>query len=73
MTLTARRFGAQSMTSELREVLVKRPCPAFGDAFDDREQLVDVDRLGDVGVHARLEAFFAVPVHGMSCHRDNGS
>ena len=35
MTLTARRFGAQSMTSELREVLVKRPCPAFGDAFDD--------------------------------------
>ena len=35
MTLTARRFGAQSMTSELREVLVKRPCPAFGAAFDD--------------------------------------
>jgi N-dimethylarginine dimethylaminohydrolase len=35
VTLTARRFGAQSMTSELREVLVKRPCPAFGEAFDD--------------------------------------
>lgn len=33
--MTARRFGAQSMTSELREVLVKRPGPAFGDAFDD--------------------------------------
>ena len=35
MTLTARRFGAQSMTSELREVLVKRPGPAFGRAYDD--------------------------------------
>jgi len=35
VTLTARRYGAQSMTSELREVLVKRPCPAFGRAFDD--------------------------------------
>lgn len=35
MTLTARRYGAQSMSSELREVLVKRPGPAFGRAFDD--------------------------------------
>jgi len=35
MTMTARRFGAQSMTSPLREVLVKRPGPAFGRAFDD--------------------------------------
>jgi dimethylargininase len=35
MTLTARRFGAQSMSSTLRDVLVKRPCPAFGQAFDD--------------------------------------
>ena len=30
-----RRFGAQSMTSQLREVLVKAPGPAFGAAFDD--------------------------------------
>jgi dimethylargininase len=30
-----RRFGAQSMTSPLREVLVKRPGPAFGRAFED--------------------------------------
>ena len=30
-----RRFGAQSMTAPLREVLVKRPGPAFGAAFDD--------------------------------------
>jgi dimethylargininase len=28
-------FGAQSMTAPLREVLVKRPGPAFGKAFDD--------------------------------------
>jgi dimethylargininase len=35
MTLTERRFGAQSMTVALREVLVKRPGPAFGRAFDD--------------------------------------
>ncbi len=30
-----RRFGAQSMTSPLRDVLVKRPARAFGRAFDD--------------------------------------
>jgi N-dimethylarginine dimethylaminohydrolase len=35
MTMTARRYGAQSMSSNLREVLVKRPGPAFGRAFDD--------------------------------------
>ncbi|MDQ2966183.1 MAG: arginine deiminase family protein [Chloroflexota bacterium] len=35
MTLLERRFGAQSMTAPLREVLVKRPDAAFGAAFDD--------------------------------------
>jgi N-dimethylarginine dimethylaminohydrolase len=35
MTLTTRRFGAQSMSAPLREVLVKRPGPAFGRAHDD--------------------------------------
>ena len=35
MTSMPRRFGAQSMTAPLREVLVKRPGPAFGRAFDD--------------------------------------
>ncbi|MEJ7748334.1 MAG: hypothetical protein WKF56_03465, partial [Candidatus Limnocylindrales bacterium] len=35
MAMTARRFGAQSMSSPLREVLVKRPGPAFGRAFDE--------------------------------------
>jgi dimethylargininase len=35
MTATARRYGAQSMTADLREVLVKRPGGAFGRAFED--------------------------------------
>src|SRR5580700_12100763 len=35
MTAQARRYGAESMTAPLREVLVKRPGPAFGQAFDD--------------------------------------
>ncbi len=35
MTMSSRRYGAQSMTAPLREVLVKRPGPAFGRAFDD--------------------------------------
>lgn len=32
---TPRSYGAQSMTAPLRQVLVKRPGPAFGAAFDD--------------------------------------
>ena len=35
MTLTERRFGAQSMTADLREVLVARPGSAFGRAFEN--------------------------------------
>jgi dimethylargininase len=35
VTMTDRRFGAQSMTAPLLDVLVKRPGPAFGAAFDD--------------------------------------
>jgi dimethylargininase len=35
MTTVDRRFGAQSMTAPLRDVLVKRPAAAFGAAFDD--------------------------------------
>jgi dimethylargininase len=35
MTMTQRRYGAQSMSAPLLEVLVKRPGPAFGRAFDD--------------------------------------
>ncbi len=32
---TDRRYGVRSSTAHLREVLVKRPGPAFGRAFDD--------------------------------------
>jgi N-dimethylarginine dimethylaminohydrolase len=35
MTMTARRFGAQSMSAPLRDVLVSPPGTAFGRAFDD--------------------------------------
>jgi dimethylargininase len=35
MTSTERQFGAQSMTADLRQVLVARPGAAFGRAFDD--------------------------------------
>ncbi len=35
MTMTARRYGAQSMSAPLHDVLVKRPDAAFGRAFDD--------------------------------------
>jgi len=35
VTTVDRAFGAQSMTAPLREVLVKRPGPSFGRAFDD--------------------------------------
>lgn len=33
--LTERTYGAQSMSAPLRDVLVKRPGPSFGAAFDD--------------------------------------
>jgi N-dimethylarginine dimethylaminohydrolase len=35
MTMVDRRYGAQSMSAPLLDVLVKRPGPAFGAAFDD--------------------------------------
>ena len=35
MDTTTLAYGAQSMTDPLVEVLVKRPGPAFGRAFDD--------------------------------------
>jgi N-dimethylarginine dimethylaminohydrolase len=46
--MTERRYGAQSMTAPLREVLVQRPGVAFGAAFDDPAHgflhPVDLDR-----------------------------
>lgn len=35
MAIPLQRYGAQSMTAPLADVLVKRPGPAFGAAFDD--------------------------------------
>jgi N-dimethylarginine dimethylaminohydrolase len=35
MTVSLARYGAQSMSAPLRDVLVKRPGEAFGRAFDD--------------------------------------
>ena len=57
--MTQRRFGAQSMSAPLREVLVKRPGPAFGRAFDDPAHgfLYPVDL--DVA-HREHDAFTAV-------------
>ena len=64
MTLTARRYGAQSMSAPLLEVLVKRPGASFAAAFDDsahgflhpvdldvaqREHDAFVDLLGSLG------------------------
>jgi len=47
-TVAGRTYGAQSMTAPLRDVLVKRPGPAFGAAFDDPAHgflhRVDLDR-----------------------------
>jgi N-dimethylarginine dimethylaminohydrolase len=37
MAVTARRYGAQSMSAPLLDVLVKRPGPAFGAAFERSE------------------------------------
>jgi dimethylargininase len=70
--MSARRFGAQSMTAPLREVVVKRPGAAFACAFDDprhgfrhpvdlnsaqREHDAFVELLGRLGVTVhQLEA-----------------
>ncbi|MGZ4431769.1 MAG: dimethylarginine dimethylaminohydrolase family protein [Gaiellales bacterium] len=70
--MQTRRFGAQSMTAPLREVLVKRPGAAFGSAFDNpahgflhavdlleaqREHDAFCELLGDLGVTVhQLEA-----------------
>ena len=77
MTVVARRFGAQSMTSPLRDVLVKRPGAAFGAAFDDpahgflhpvdldvarREHDAFVDVLASLGPHVQvLDTELATP------------
>lgn len=67
--MTERSYGAQSMVIPLREVLLKRPGPAFGRAFDDpahgflrpvdlaqaqREHDALADTLADLGVTVHL-------------------
>jgi N-dimethylarginine dimethylaminohydrolase len=63
--MSTRTFGAQSMTAQLREVLVKRPAAAFGAAFDDPAHgylhavdLAAAQREHDVltGIHSDLGA-----------------
>jgi N-dimethylarginine dimethylaminohydrolase len=48
MTMTERQYGVRSSTATLRDVLVKRPGPAFGRAFNDAAhgflRPVDLDR-----------------------------
>ena len=41
------------------------------EALEDFEELLGPDRLGDVGVHARLEAALAVALHGVGGHGDD--
>lgn len=69
MVTEVRAYGAQSMTAPLREVLVKRPGPAFGAAFEDaahgflrpvdldtaqREHDAFVELLASLGVNVHL-------------------
>jgi N-dimethylarginine dimethylaminohydrolase len=77
MTTIERRYGAQTMTARLRDVLVARPDAAFGAAFDDpahgflrpvdleraqREHDGLVDALTDLGVRVhRLAAPGSLP------------
>jgi dimethylargininase len=48
MTITERAYGVRSSTAQLRDVLLKRPGPAFGRAFDEPAHgflhPVDLDR-----------------------------
>ena len=39
---------------------------------DGLEQLLRLDRLGDVAIHADFEAALAIPLHGMGSHGNNG-
>jgi N-dimethylarginine dimethylaminohydrolase len=70
------RFGAQSMTSPLREVLVKRPGPAFGRAYEDRAHgfLHPVDLAAAQREHdafCRLLSDLGVTVHELEVETDS--
>ena len=76
MTLTERRFGAQSMTADLREVLVARPGSAFGRAFENPAhgflRPVDLERARREhdGLVATLEGLGAA-VHVLDVETDD--
>lgn len=76
MTTALRSYGAQSMTADLRDVLVKRPGPAFGRAFENPDhgflRPVDLERArrehdGFVELLARL----GVTVHVLDVETDD--
>ena len=68
-------FGAQSMTAQLRDVLVKRPAAAFGAAFDDPAHgfLHPVDLVAAQREHDALTTILAdlgATVHELDCESD---
>ncbi len=72
----ARRYGVQSMTSPLREVLVKRPGPAFGAAFDDPAHgflhPVDLETaVREHGIFSDLLAGLGVTVHELGVETES--
>lgn len=74
--VAARAWGAQSMTAPLREVLVKRPGPAFGAAFDHPGAgfLRPVDLAAARREHDGLVAVLArlgVRVHELGAENDD--
>jgi hypothetical protein len=41
-------------------------------ALEGRKQILDIDWLGNVGVHSRRQTPFPVPLHGVRRHRHDG-
>ncbi|HEV8545155.1 MAG TPA: arginine deiminase family protein [Candidatus Limnocylindrales bacterium] len=76
MTMTDRRFGAQSMTADLREVLLSPPRAAFGRAYDDEAhgflRPVDLDaaRREHDGLSGTLDRL-GVTVHLLDAETDD--
>jgi N-dimethylarginine dimethylaminohydrolase len=76
MTMTDRRFGAQSMTADLREVLLSPPRAAFGRAYEDEAhgflRPVDLDaaRREHDGLSETLDRL-GVTVHLLDAETDD--
>jgi dimethylargininase len=76
MSETGRRYGAQSMTSPLREALVHRPDAAFGAAFEDPAHgfLTPVDLTAAQREHdayVELLVSLGVQVHALDVETDD--